>query len=150
MGKGEALGSAPSTENRISDGEWPPAPTCMACSLNAGWVAGWGTHSPPHASSLRTRGCLSLAHDPSSSTAPSLCTRSVSQCLYPTDNEGGWKAGTGVPSRAIKDREISISLAWLNCLLLVPEAQVSGMWPTDTDLPVAEMVRPLSAVGPRG
>lgn len=55
-----------------------------------------------------------------------------------------------MPGRVIKDREIFITLAWLNCLLLVRDAQVSGMWPRDADLPVAEMVRPLSAMGPRG
>lgn len=54
-----------------------------------------------------------------------------------------------MPGGVTKDREIFISLAWLNCLLLVREAQVSGMWPRDADLPVAEMVRPLSAIGPR-
>lgn len=55
-----------------------------------------------------------------------------------------------MPGRVIKDREIFISLAWLNCLLLVHASQVSGMWPRHADLPVAEMVRPLSAVGSRG
>lgn len=55
-----------------------------------------------------------------------------------------------MPGRVIKDREIFISLAWLNCLLLVLDSQVSGMWPRDADLPMAETVRPLSAMGSRG
>lgn len=50
----------------------------------------------------------------------------------------------------LEDREISISLAWLNCLLLVRGSQVSGMWPRDAGVPAAETARPLGALGPRG
>lgn len=46
--------------------------------------------------------------------------------------------------------EIFISLAWLNCLLLVYKAQVSGMWPTDSDLPVAKMMKPSQCYEPKG
>lgn len=49
----------------------------------------------------------------------------------------------------MKDREIFISLAQLNCLL-VPEAHVSGMWPGAADVPGAEKVRPPRCHGPEG
>lgn len=145
MGKAEGLGSVCLAQRRESVMASALLPHTL--SLSPQRQMSRERNAPrSHSSSLRTRHCLPLAHDPSSSTAPSMCT--LNPCVPLTIRAS--ERLEQVCLAVIKGRKIFVSLAWLSCLLLVREAQVSGMRPRDADLPMAKMVRPPSAMGSRG